>query len=49
MATDRSPAPDGAPLFPIDPALYDDEPVGLLAGDPGGHREILADITGGML
>ncbi len=43
----RMTAPDGGPLFPIDPHAYAGEPIGFLAGDPLGHRASLADIAGG--
>jgi myo-inositol-1(or 4)-monophosphatase len=40
-------APDGAPLFPIDPHVYAGESIGFLGGDSIGHRVGLADIVGG--
>jgi len=35
----------GAPLFPIDADAYGGEPMAVLAGDPTGHRQGLADIS----
>ena len=39
---------EGAPVFPIDPDAYGGEPMAVLAGDPTGHRQALADIRGGL-
>ncbi len=39
---------DGLPLFPIHPARYVGEPLGLLAGNPLSHRESLEQITTDM-
>lgn len=37
-------APDGAALFPVDPATYHGEPLPLLAGDPLAHAWSLRDV-----
>jgi myo-inositol-1(or 4)-monophosphatase len=39
--------PDSSPLFPLEPARYRGEPIALLAGDPQGHAQGLAEIQGG--
>src|SRR5262245_20128406 len=41
-------AEHGALLFPIEPDAYGGEPMAVLAGDPTGHRQALADIRGGL-
>ncbi|HXA95067.1 MAG TPA: inositol monophosphatase [Candidatus Dormibacteraeota bacterium] len=40
-------APDGSPLFPIDPDGYAGEPIGFLAGDPQAHDECRRELAAG--
>jgi myo-inositol-1(or 4)-monophosphatase len=37
-------APDGAPLFPVDPDGYAGEPIAFLAGDPQAHEECRQEL-----
>ena len=39
-------APDGGPLFPVDPGTYAGEPLAFLAGDPLAHEQSVLNVDG---